>query len=185
MLHPLVKEARAKMDKSLDAFRQELGGIRTGRASVGILDTIEVDAYGSRMKLNQLANVTAPEARLLVLVPYDRTQIGAIEKAILASPVDLTPSNDGKVIRIPIPPLTEERRKELVKMVGKLAEEARISVRNIRRHLIDEEKKAQKNGEIPEDEAHKLSDQIQQATDDFTAQIDKVLQAKEDEIMEV
>ncbi|HIJ73152.1 MAG TPA: ribosome recycling factor [Candidatus Hydrogenedentes bacterium] len=185
MPHPLVDEAKSKMQKSLDSFKQELSSIRTGRASVGLLDAVEVEAYGGKMKLNQLGNVTAPEPRLLMVTPWDKTQIAAIEKAILASPIDLTPSNDGKVIRIPIPQLTEERRKELVKMVARLAEEARVAVRNIRRHLIDEEKKAQKSGEIPEDDAHKLTNEIQKVTDEFTAKIDAALNAKEEEIMEV
>ena len=185
MPHELVKESKAKMEKSLGAFKQELGNIRTGRASVGILDVVEVDAYGSKMRLNQLATVTAPEPRLLVVAPWDKSLMAAIEKAIQASPLDLTPSNDGKVVRIPIPALTEERRKDLVKMVGKLAEEARISVRNIRRHHIDEEKRAQKSGEIPEDDAHKLTTEIQKVTDEYISKIDDALKAKEEEIMEV
>ncbi len=185
MAHALEKEARTKMQKSLDAFRQELGAIRTGRASVGILDSVEVQVYGAKMKLNQLANITAPEPRLLMIAPWDKSQIDVMEKAILASPLDLTPSNDGRAIRIPIPQLTEERRRDLVKVVGKLAEEARVSVRNIRRHTVDTVKTSQKEGEIPEDDAHKLTADIQKATDEFTGKIDEALKAKEDEIMEV
>ena len=179
------KEARDKMEKSLDAFRQELTTIRTGRASIGLLDAIEVDAYGSKMKINQLANVAAPEPRLLVVTPWDASQMGAIEKAIQTSPLELNPSNDGRVIRIPFPPLTEERRKDLVKLVGKLSEEARVSVRNIRRHLIDEIKKKQKGGDIPEDDAHKLMDDVQKSTDEYIEKIDEALKAKESEMMEV
>jgi ribosome recycling factor len=185
MPHALVREAREKMQKSLESFKQELTHIRTGRASVGLLDAIEVDAYGTRMKINQLGNITAPEPRLLVVAPWDKTQLHAIEKAIMASPLDLTPSNDGNVIRIPFPPLTEERRKDLVKLVGRLAEEARVAVRNVRRHLVDTAKKMQKDGDLPEDEAHKRIDEIQKITDDFIAKIDEVFEAKQDEIMEV
>lgn len=185
MLDALVSEAKAKMQKSVDALSQEFVHIRTGRASVGLLDAIEVDAYGSKMKIHQLANITAPEPRLIVITPWDKSQMHAIEKAIMASSLDITPSNDGKVIRLPIPQLTEERRKDLVKVVGKLAEEAKVSVRNIRRHEVEECKKRQKDGEIPEDDAHHLIAEIQKVTDDFCTKIDKILEAKEAEIMEV
>ena len=185
MSNALAKQAREKMQKSLDNFRQELTHIRTGRASVGLLDAIEVEVYGTKMKINQLGNVTTPEPRMLVIAPWDRTQIGAIEKAILASPVNLTPSNDGHLIRIPFPPLTEERRKDLVKLVGKMAEEARVAVRNVRRHEVDTTKKMQKDGDLPEDEAHKLTDEVQKITDDFINKIDEAFKAKEAEIMEV
>ncbi|HOD50792.1 MAG TPA: ribosome recycling factor [Candidatus Hydrogenedentes bacterium] len=185
MSHELEKEAQSKMEKSAEAFAHELSTIRTGRASVALLDSIEVEAYGTRMKLNQMANVAAPEPRLLLITPWDKSQVGAIEKAILASPLNLTPSNDGHVIRIPIPQLTEERRKDLVKLVGKLAEEARIAVRNVRRYVIDEVKKRQKDGDIPEDDAHKLTEQLQKVTDHHIEKIDEMLKAKEAEIMEV
>lgn len=185
MAHTLVKEAKEKMQKSLESFQQELAHIRTGRASVGLLDTIEVDVYGTRMKLNQLGNITAPEPRMLVIAPWDKTQIGAIEKAIMNSPLNLMPSNDGKTIRLPFPQLTEERRKELVKLIGRLSEDAKVAVRNIRRHLVDTEKKQQKEGEIPEDEAHKLTHDIQKITDDYCTKIDEAFKAKEHEIMEV
>jgi len=181
----LEKEAKEKMTKSLESFKQELTHIRTGRASVGLLDAVEVEVYGTRMKIIQLGNVTAPEPRLLVIAPWDKTQIGAIERAILTSPLELTPSNDGHVIRIPFPTLTEERRKDLVKLIGKLAEEARVAVRNVRRHLVDEAKKKQKDGQIPEDEAHKVTAELQKLTDDYCAKIDEVFKAKQDEIMEV
>lgn len=185
MPHPLVKEAREKMQKSLDSFKQELTHIRTGRASVGLLDSIEVEVYGTRMKINQLGNITTPEPRMLVIAPWDKSQIHAIEKAILASPLNLTPSNDGHLIRIPFPSLTEERRKDLVRLVGKLAEEAKVAVRNVRRQLVDTEKKLQKGGEIPEDDAHKMTDEIQKTTDDFCTKIDEAFKAKEAEILEV
>lgn len=185
MSNTLAKQAREKMQKSLDNFRQELTHIRTGRASVGLLDAVEVEVYGTRMKINQLGNVTTPEPRMLVIAPWDRTQIGAIEKAILASPLNITPSNDGHLIRIPFPPLTEERRRDLVKLVGKMAEETKVAVRNVRRHEVDEAKRMQKDGDLPEDEAHKVTDEIQKITDDFITKIDDAFKSKETEIMEV
>ena len=185
MSHALAKQAREKMQKSLDNFRQELTHIRTGRASVGLLDAVEVEVYGTRMKINQLGNVTTPEPRMLVIAPWDRTQIGAIEKAVLASPLNITPSNDGHLIRIPFPPLTEDRRKDLVKLVGKMAEETKVAVRNVRRHEVDEAKRMQKDGDLPEDEAHKITDEIQKITDDFIEKIDEAFKSKETEIMEV
>lgn len=185
MEHALCKEAREKMQKSIEAFDNELVHIRTGRASAGLLDSIEVEVYGSRMKINQLGTVAAPEARLLTITPWDKSQMAVIEKAILASPLELNPSNDGKIIRIPIPQLTEDRRKDLVKHVHKLAEEARISVRNVRRHLVEEVKKEQKEGDLPEDDAHKLTTEIQKITDDYIGKIDMSLKAKDEEIMEV
>ena len=185
MDHKLVKDARAKMDKSIEALEHELIHIRTGRAAVGLLDSIEVEAYGQKMKINQVATVAAPEARLLTITPWDKSHMHAIEKAIQASPLELNPANDGKIIRIPIPQLTEERRRDLVKHVSKLAEEARVSVRNIRRHIVEEVKHEQKDGDLPEDDAHKLTTTIQKVTDDFITKIDSILKTKEDEIMEV
>ncbi len=185
MDHKLVKDARAKMQKTIEALEHELVHIRTGRASVGLLDSIEVEAYGQKMKINQLATVAAPEARLLTITPWDKTHMHAIEKAIQASSLELNPSNDGKVIRVPIPQLSEDRRRDLVRHVSKLAEEARVSVRNIRRHIVEEIKHEQKDGDLPEDDAHKLSSTVQKVTDDEIARIDSVLKAKEDEIMEV
>jgi ribosome recycling factor len=185
MAHAVVNEAKSKMDKSIEAFQSELVSIRTGRASVGLLDPIDVEAYGTKMKLNQLGSVNAPEARLLTIQPFDKSQIPAIEKAILASPLDFTPANDGEIIRIPIPELSEERRREMVKLCGKLGEEAKVAIRNIRRHAVEEIKKSQKSGEIPEDDAHKLTADIQKVTDDHTHSIDDSLKAKEAEIMEV
>ena len=185
MEHELLKETAHKMEKSLEAFQHELTSIRTGRASVGLLDGIDVEAYGQKMKINQMGTVTAPEPRLLVVTPWDKGQVGIIEKAIMASPLDLNPSNDGHVIRIPLPELTEERRKELTKMVAKLAEESRVSVRNIRRHVVEDVKKQQKGGDIPEDDAHRLTADIQKTTDSFIAKIDEALKRKEAELMEV
>ena len=185
MVNELCEETRTKMEKSLEAFRQELVHIRTGRASAGLLDNIEVEVYGSTMKLNQLATINVPEPRMLVVQPWDKSQITAIEKALQASPLNITPNNDGNVIRLPMPDLTEERRKALVKVVSKLAEEARVSVRNIRRHEVESAKKMQKSGELPEDDAHKLTSEIQKITDTFVGQIDDALVSKESDIMAV
>ncbi|MDZ4861425.1 MAG: ribosome recycling factor [Candidatus Hydrogenedentes bacterium] len=183
--HPVLTDARAKMQKSLEALDHELVHIRTGRASTGMLDALEIEVYGQRMKINQLGTVSAPEARLLTITPWDKSQMPAIEKAISTSSLDLNPSNDGKVIRIPIPSLTEQRRKDLVKHVHKLAEEQRVSVRNIRRHAVEEIKKEQKDGKVPEDDAHKLTGEVQKSTDDLIAKIDSSVKRKEEEIMEV
>ena len=185
MEHALAVEAKNKMQKAIDAFKHELTSIRTGRASAALLDGVEVDAYGSKMKLNQVGTVTAPEARMIVITPWDKGLIHAIEKGIMTSGLDLTPSNDGQVVRVPIPALNEARRRDMVKMVGKLAEEAKVSIRNTRRHEVEVVKKAQKDGEIPEDDAHKISAHIQKITDEFCAKVDESLKAKEAEIMEV
>lgn len=185
MTNEVVKEAKSKMQKSIEAFQHELTTIRTGRASVGLLDVVEVDAYGSKMKVNQLGTIAAPEPRLIVITPWDKSLIKAIEKGIKTSPLELNPSNDGNVIRVPVPQLTEERRKDLVKLVGKLAEETRVAVRTIRRHAVDEIKKQQKDGVIPEDDAHKLTAEVQKATDEYIEKVEQVLKNKEEEIMEV
>lgn len=183
--HPLLKDASSKMAKAVEALDHELVHIRTGRASTGMLDGLEVEVYGQKMKLNQLGTVAVPEARMLTITPWDKSQMASIEKAIKTSSLELNPSNDGKTIRIPIPALTEERRKELVKHVHKLAEEQRVSIRNNRRHVVEEIKKEQKDGKIPEDDAHKLTAEAQKLTDDFIAKIDASLKKKEEEIMEV
>jgi len=180
--HKLVTEAREKMKKSMDTFQEEILHIRTGRASTGLVDALEVDAYGSKMKLNQVASVSVPEPRTITIQPWDKGTIGAIEKAILQSPLGVTPKNDGTVIHVPLPELSEERRREYVKLIGKLAEEARVAVRNVRRHELDSLKK---DKSIPEDESKRLSDEIQKATDDFVGKIDAAYKAKEAEIMEV
>jgi ribosome recycling factor len=185
MATEVVKESKAKMQKSIEAFQHELTTIRTGRASVGLLDIVEVEAYGSKMKINQLGTVTAPEPRLLLVTPWDKQLINPIEKAIKSSALELNPSNDGQVIRVPIPQLTEQRRKELVKLISKLAEETRVAVRNSRRHAVDEIKKQQKDGAVPEDDAHKLTNEVQKATDDSIVKVDEIFKHKEQEIMEV
>lgn len=176
---------QAEMEKSVAAFRKDLARLRTGRASTALLEGIMVDYYGTSTPLNRLANMSVPEPRLLVVQPYDRGAIGNIEKAILKTDLGLTPNNDGKVIRIPIPQLTQERRKELVKHVKKVAEEFRVSVRNHRRIGIERLKEMEKNKELTADEIKHSQERVQKITDDFIGRIDKALKAKEDEIMEV
>lgn len=185
MSHPVLADATDKMDKSVSAFQTEMSNIRTGRANAGILDIVDVEVYGSKMKINQLGTVTVPDSHLIVVDLWDKSQMAVVEKAIMASSLDLTPSNDGHVIRIPIPSLNEERRKELVKLAGKYVEEAKVACRSIRRHAIDEIKKLQKDGEIPEDDAHRLSDAVQKLTDSHTDKIDSAFKVKEADIMEV
>ncbi len=180
-----LDDARKRMDKSVKAFQSEIARVRTGRASVALLDGIKVDYYGSTMPLNQMATITVAEARLIVIQPWDPSAIGAIEKAIQRSDLGLTPVNDGKVVRISIPPLTEERRKELVKMVRKMAEEARVAIRNIRRDILDDLKKMKKEGELAEDDFYRAQDKLQKITDEHIEKIDKILETKEKEIMTV
>ena len=185
MEHPVVKEARTKMDKSVQAFQQEMGNIRTGRATTGLLDVVDVEVYGAKMKINQLGTVNVPDPHLISIDLWDKSQMNTVEKAIRSSPLGVNPSNDGKVIRVPIPPLTEDRRKELVKVAGKHVEEARIAIRSIRRHAVDEIKAMQKAGEVPEDDAHRLTDEVQKITDLHVDQIEQGFKAKEADIMEV
>lgn len=185
MSHKLVKEADHKMEKSLEAFQQEMGNIRTGRANAGLMDMVDVEAYGSRMKINQLGSVTVPDPHLIAIDLWDKSLMGIVEKAIMASSLGLNPSNDGRVIRVPIPPLSEERRKELVKVASRHLEEAKIAVRNVRRHTVDVIKKSQKDGEIPEDDAHKLTDELQKFTDRYIDRLDAAFKDKEADIMEV
>jgi len=185
MTSEVIMEMAEKMDNSLEAFKQELTKIRTGRASLSLLDGIKVEAYGSSMPLNQVGSLTIPESRQIVIQPWDPQVMSSIEKAILKSDLGLTPVNDGKVIRINIPQLTEERRKELVKIVKRIAEEYRVAVRNHRRDAIDTLKKQKKNKEISEDEQFKLQDEAQKETDSYIAKIDEVAADKENEVMEV
>jgi len=178
-------EVQKEMERSVAAFRKDLAKLRTGRASTALLEGITVDYYGAPTPLNQLATLSAPEPRLLVVQPYDRSAIGNIEKAILRADLGLNPNNDGKLIRIPIPELTEERRKELVKHVRKMAEEFRVSIRNHRRVAIERLKEAEKKREITADDLKHGQDRVQKFTGEFIEKIDKVLKAKEEEIMEV
>ncbi len=178
-----LDEIKKRMEKSVKAFQSEIARVRTGRASVALLDGIKVDYYGSSMPINQLATITVAEARTIIIQPWDPSAIKAIEKAIQKSDLGLTPIDDGKVIRISIPPLTEERRKELVKVVRKMAEEARVAIRNIRRDILDDLKKMKKNGEISEDDFYRVQDKIQKVTDEHIKKIDEILETKQKEIM--
>jgi ribosome recycling factor len=184
MLKETLASVKEKMTKAADHVRREFGMIRTGRASVSLLDGIDVEYYGSSVPLNQIANISTPEARLLLITPYDKSGLGSIEKAILKSDLGLTPNSDGKIIRIPIPELTEERRKNLVKLVRRLAEDTRVSVRNIRREANEHVKKSEKDGAISEDDSHHIMDEIQKITDEYMKNVDELLKAKEKEIME-
>jgi len=181
-----VKSAcEEKMKKAIEALKNEFHGVRTGRASPSLLDKIRVDYYGQKTPLAQVATVSVPEARLIVIQPWDRSLIGEIEKAIQKSELSLNPSNDGKVIRIAIPPLTEERRKELVKMAKNMAEQSRVQVRNLRRDGLEDLKKQLAAGGVAEDLIKKEEDELQKLTDSYIGQINKVLEEKEKEIMEV
>ena len=180
----ILKEAEGNMKKTVEVVKKEFASMRAGRATPALLDKIMVNYYGTPTPVNQLANISVPEARLLVIQPWDKNLIGEIEKAIQKSELSLNPSNDGKVIRIAIPPLTEERRKELAKHAKAVAEQSRVAVRNIRRDGNDELKKAQKDGTITEDELKASEDSIQKETDKFIQEINKILEDKEKEIME-
>jgi ribosome recycling factor len=185
MNEAIFTQLQKEMDGSVGALRKELAKLRTGRASTSLLENIMVEYYGATTPLNQLSTLSAPEPRLLVIQPFDRSAMGEIERAILKSDLGLTPNNDGKIIRIPIPQLTEERRKELVKHVKKVAEEYRVSVRNHRRVAIEHLKEAEKKKEITADDAKHGQERVQKITDDFIGRIDKVVKAKEEEVMEV
>ncbi len=185
MSKEVLKLSEEKMNKAIEALRRELSTLRAGRANPSILDKVQVEYYGALTPLNQLASITVPEARLLLIQPYDKTALSDIDRAIQKSDLGLSPSNDGTVIRITIPPLTEERRRDLVKLVKKYAEEAKVAIRNIRRDANDELKKIQKGGEITEDELRRSTDDVQKLTDKEIVQIDEVASHKEKEIMEV
>ncbi|MCM3160532.1 ribosome recycling factor [Metabacillus sp. B2-18] len=185
MAKQILANTKEKMEKAVASLTRELASVRAGRASANLLDKISVDYYGAPTPVNQLASISVPEARLLVIQPYDKTVLGDIEKAILKSDLGLTPSNDGSLIRLSIPALTEERRKELVKLVKKYAEEAKVAVRNIRRDGNDDLKKLEKNGDITEDELRGNTEEVQKLTDDYIVKVDQVAKDKEKEIMEV
>ena len=180
-----LTDAQVRMDKSVEALHRELMTIRTGRASPALLERLHVDYYGSPTPLQSLAGISAPEPSLLVIQPYDRNAMSAIEKAIQKSELGLNPSNDGNVIRVAIPQLTEERRKELVKLVHKRAEDARVAVRNIRRDEVDHLRKVEKDGHVSKDEVETAIGEIQKITDQFTGRVDDAAQKKEAEILEV
>ncbi len=183
MKDDVLKEAKRKMDKVLEAMARDLSRIRTGRASVALLEGIKVDCYGTSMPLPQVASLAAPESRLLTVQPWDPTVLGDIEKAILKSDLGLNPVNDGKVIRLPIPALTTERRKELVKMVKKMGEEAKVALRNLRRDANEDLKEMKKEKLLSEDEAHRGQEEVQKLTDDYIKKVDVQAGEKEKEIM--
>ena len=183
MIDDLLADARDRMGKSIEATRHEFATVRTGRASPHLLDRVNVDYYGTSTPLKQLANVAATEARLLTITPYDKSAIKHMEKAILESDLGLTPSNDGNLIRLTIPELTEERRKELVKVVHGLAEEGRVAVRNIRRDCMHDLRELRKEGEVGEDEERRAEGELQKLTDARIAEIEELLKGKEEEIL--
>ncbi len=185
MANDVIEQLKEKMENSVEAFKRELVRIRTGRASLSLLDGIKVDAYGSMLPIDQVGTLTIPESSMIAVKPWDPQMLPAIEKAILASDLGLTPANDGNVIRLSIPPLTEERRRELVKQVKKLAEEHKVAIRNIRREANDTLKKQKKNKEIAEDDMYRLQEEAQKETDRFVKEIDEIAATKEKEVMEV
>jgi ribosome recycling factor len=185
MIDELLQDAREHMEKSVDATRHKFGSVRTGRASTALLDRITVDYYGAQTPLKQLATVSAPEARLLTVQPYDKSSIKNIERAILESDIGLTPNNDGQIIRLQVPELTEERRKELVKVVRNLAEEGRVAIRNIRRDVMHDLRELRDAGEAGSDDEHRAEEALQKLTDEKVKELDAVLKAKEEEILEV
>jgi len=184
MIDQVKKNSEERMGKSLHALEVEYNGLRTGRATPSLFDNVKIDYYGTPTLLNQTANISIPEARLIVIQPWDKGTLAATEKAIQAADLGFNPSNDGKVIRINIPPLTEERRKELAKLAKNSAEQSKVAVRNIRRDANEELKKAQKSSEITEDDLKRGEEDIQKITDKFVAKIDTLMKAKESEIME-
>lgn len=185
MANTIMSSAKEKMENAINHYTRQLGAIRAGRANASLLDRISVDYYGAPTPVNQLAGISVPEARLLVIQPYDKTVISEIEKAILKSDIGITPSNDGSVIRLAVPALTEERRKEIAKDVKREAEDAKVAVRNVRRDANDELKKLEKDSEITEDELRRYNDDVQKLTDDFIKKIDALAAEKEQEIMEI
>jgi ribosome recycling factor len=185
LVDELLADAGERMQKSVESTRNEFSTVRTGRASPHLLDRIDVDYYGAVTPLRQLANISASEARLLTVTPYDKSSIKAIEKSIMESDVGLTPSNDGSVIRLTIPELTEERRKELVKIVHGIAEQGRVAVRNVRRDIMHDLRELKKEREVGADEEHRAESELQKLTDSHTGDIDSFLAGKEEEILEV
>ena len=185
VIQDFLNEADARMKKSVEATRHEFATVRTGRASPHLLDRIQVDYYGATTPLKQLAGISAPEARLLSITPYDKSSIKAIEKAILESDIGLTPSNDGNVIRLTIPELTEERRRDLAKVVRRIAEDGRVGVRNIRRDVMHELRELKDEGEVGKDDEHRAEQELQKLTDERIGELDEALAAKEKEILEV
>jgi ribosome recycling factor len=185
MLEEVLKRAKDHMQKALENLHHELAGIRTGKANPGLLDAIRVDYFGQMVPLKQVANIAVPDPRLITIQPWDKSVVAGIEKAIMASDLGLNPQSDGVIIRLPVPPLTEERRRDLVKVVKRMGEESKVAVRNVRRDSNDRIKKLEKEHEISEDAMHDKQDEIQKITDEFTQKIDESVAAKEKEIMEI
>jgi ribosome recycling factor len=181
----VTRETGPKMDGVVEDFKRKLGNVRTGRATVGLLDSVHVDYYGTPTPLNQMASVAVPEPQLITVQPWDMSQVNAVEKAIIAANLGLNPSNDGKIIRLPVPPLNEERRKQLAKQVYEIAEEHRVAIRNIRHHSNDLLKKALKDKEISEDDERSGLEEVQKLTNQFISKIDELAKNKETEIMSV
>ena len=182
-MEPLIKELESRMTAAVESLTREFAAVRTGRASTALLDTVRVDYYGTLTPVNQIASVSVPDARTLLIQPWEATQLSAIEKAIMKSDLGINPANDGKLIRLTLPTLTEERRKQLAKTVHKIAEEGRIAVRNVRREANDKLKAMAKDRKVSEDEERRGHDQIQKATDRFVAKVDELLKKKEQEIL--
>src|SRR5713226_1552812 len=180
-----IREAQEKMGKAVHACREELAVIRTGRASPKLVEHLQVEYYGSKVPLNQIAGISVPEARQLIITPYDRNALTPIEKAINASELGINPSTDGTIIRLSFPPLTQDRRKELIKVARERAEEGKVAVRNVRRHAKDDMERREKDGEMTEDDLRRMEKDLQRVTDHFVAEIDEVLAAKERELLEV
>ena len=185
MIDDVLKDLQTSIGKAHEALKRDLAKLRTGRASANMLDSVRVDYYGTPTPLSQMANVAVPEARLLTVKPWDKSQIKAVERALRESDLGLNPSNDGNLIRIPIPPLTEERRREYVRLLHKYAEEGRVAVRQARQHANDDVKKRQKDGEFTEDEARRSQEQVQKLTDEYVHKVEDLLKKKEAEVMEV
>ena len=185
MIDDILLDAQERMEKTLQSTQSELSKIRTGRASLSLLDSVRVNYYGSTVPVNQVANLGIPEPRMIIIQPWERNMLAEIERAILKADIGITPNNDGNVIRLPIPALTEQRRRELVKVINNLAEEGRVAVRNVRRDALDQLKKAQKDGKISEDEQYNAGIDVQSYTDDYIKKIDEKAVAKEKEIMEI
>jgi ribosome recycling factor len=185
IIDDLLQDARERMDKSVESIRGEMASVRTGRASPALLDRVTVDYYGAQTPLKQLATISAPEPRLLNVQPYDRNSIKAIEKAILESDVGLTPNNDGQLIRLVVPELTEERRRQMVKVVHGIAEEGRVAVRNIRRDVMHDLRELKSEGEVGSDDEHRAEGELQKLTDEKVGELDSLMKHKEAEILEV
>lgn len=180
-----IDDLNRRMEGAINAFKHELGGLRTGRASVSLLEPVMVEAYGSMVPINQVANISVPEPRMLSVSVWDKSMVGAVERAIRETSLGLNPITDGTTLRIPLPELNEERRKELVKIAHQYAEQARVAIRHVRRDGMDDLKKAEKDGDIGQDESRNMSERVQKLTDDMIAEIEKVLSVKEAEIMQV